>query len=86
MSELTSVPLLDVKPLADYRLDLLFVTQERKVFDVSPYIKGSWYGELKDPDYFSKVRIHPELKDTVMWPHEQDIAPHELYELSTVVS
>ena len=86
MSELTSVPLLDVKPLADYRLDLLFATQERKVFDVSPYIKGSWYGELKDPDYFSQVRIHPEMKDTVMWPHEQDIAPHELYELSAVVS
>ena len=86
MSELTSVPLLDVKPLADYRLDLLFATQERKVFDVSPYIKGSWYGELKDPDYYSKVRIHPEMKDTVMWPHEQDIAPHELYELSAVVS
>ncbi len=82
MSELTSVELLDVKPMPNYRLDLLFATQERKIFDVSPYIKGSWYGELKDPAYFAKVMVHPELKDTVMWPHEQDIAPHELYELS----
>ena len=82
MSELTSVELLAVKPMANYRLDLLFATQERKIFDVSPYIKGSWYCELKDPAYFAKVMVHPELRDTVMWPHEQDIAPHELYELS----
>lgn len=82
MSELTSVRLLRVVPLENYHLDLLFETNERKIFDVSPYIKGSWYEELRNPEYFSRVMIHPELGDTVMWPHEQDIAPHELYELS----
>ncbi|WP_414732097.1 hypothetical protein [Acetobacterium carbinolicum] len=26
-------------------------------FDVMPYIKGSWFGELSDPTYFSQVRV-----------------------------
>ena len=39
-------------------------------------------GELKNPNYFRRAKIHPLLKDTICWPHEQDIAPHELYEFS----
>ncbi len=40
-------------------------------------------GKLTDDAYYRQVRIHPLLPDTVMWPEEQDIAPHELYALST---
>ena len=77
-----SMPLRSVTPLAGHRLLLEFSTGERKVFDVTPYICGSWMGKLADEAYFRQVRIHPLLRDTVMWPDEQDIAPHELYELS----
>ena len=80
---MTSYELQSVKPLNNHRLLLLFVNGERRIFDVNPYIKGSWMGELADEEYFRTVRIHPLLPDTVMWPNEQDIAPHELYQLST---
>ena len=31
--------ILDVQPLPDYKLLLLFETAEKKIFDVMPYIK-----------------------------------------------
>lgn len=78
-----SKELQSVTPLSGHRLLLEFIGGERKIFDVSPYITGSWMGMLADESYFKKVRIHPIFRDTVMWPDEQDIAPHELYQRST---
>ncbi|MBR3621899.1 MAG: DUF2442 domain-containing protein [Selenomonadaceae bacterium] len=77
-----SQKLQSVKPLSDHRLLLSFANGETKIFDVTPYIIGSWMGELANEEYFRSVQIHPLLPDTVMWPNEQDIAPHELYQLS----
>jgi len=68
-----------VVPLKDYKLDLTFDTGEMRVFDVTPYISGDWYGQLLDIEYFSSVRV---AERTVKWAGGQDIAPHELYELS----
>ena len=68
---------LDVQPLPDYKLLLLFETGEKKVFDVMPYIKGSWYEKLKVPAVFQTVHVSGA---TVVWADGQDIAPHELYD------
>ena len=62
---------------------LIIETGENKLFDVSPYIKGEWFGKLSDPDVFNTVRP---CGNTVEWADGQDIAPHELYELSKSVS
>lgn len=70
---------ISVTPLNDYRLLIEYITGERKIFDVKPYIKGDWYGELMDEEIFKTV--HP-CGTTVEWEDGQDIAPHELYELS----
>lgn len=75
--------LIKVKPLNSYKLHLEFSTGEKKMFDVSPYISGSWFGKLKDVDYFKKIRI---ADNTVEWSDGQDIAPHELYDDSIPVS
>ena len=40
-------------------LVLDYETGERKLFDVKPYIQGSWYGELGDADYFRTVCLLP---------------------------
>ena len=69
-----------VSPLPEQRIEIQYENGETKIFDVSPYIKGSWYGQLANPDIFATV--HP-AGDTVMWRDGQVIAPHELYELST---
>ncbi|MDR2594928.1 MAG: DUF2442 domain-containing protein [Fibromonadaceae bacterium] len=70
-----------VEPVEPFSLFLEYETNEKKLFDVSPYIKGSWYGELKDKNYFKNVRITNNGYG-IEWVNGQDIAPHELYENS----
>ncbi len=70
-----------VEPVRDNALILLYETGERKKFDVSPYIKGSWFGKLADFSYFSTVHLLPNGSG-IEWADGQDIAPHELYENS----
>jgi hypothetical protein len=68
-----------VKPIKDYHIFVRFETGEEKIFNVNPYINGTWFGKLKDENYFKTVHI---ANQTVEWKDGQDIAPHELYELS----
>lgn len=74
--------LLSVSPKDDYKLLLLYENGEKKIFDVSAYISGAWYGELKDLETFKKVRV---ANHSVEWEGGQDIAPHELYNNSISV-
>ncbi len=67
--------------MPNYRLRLHFSTGEKKIFDVAPYIKGSWFGQLREEAYFKKARVLAR-GEGIAWPDGQDIAPHELYELS----
>jgi hypothetical protein len=73
--------LLSVEPLDDHKLRLRYATGEIKIFDVSPYIRGSWYGLLGDPVYFRSVHLIDGGRG-IAWAEGQDIAPHELYECS----
>lgn len=69
-----------VFPLPDYQLKLTFDNGEKKLFDVKPYIIGSWYGELKDPELFGTVTANGY---SVEWKNGQDICPDDLYYNST---
>jgi len=73
---------IEVKPLKDYKVFLIFDTGEVKIFDVMPYINGDWYGQLMNIEYFNSVRV---AQRTIEWAGGQDIAPHELYELSVPI-
>lgn len=68
-----------VKPRKDYMLLVDFSNGERRIFDVKPYINGSWFGQLKDPSVFNSVRI---AGLSVEWADGQDIAPDDLYDNS----
>ena len=46
---------IDVVPTDDYIINVNFDNGEEKKFDVKPYIKGEWYGKLKDMAYFGAV-------------------------------
>ncbi len=74
--------LIDVTPLAAMKLRLLYETGEVRVFDVTPYAEGLWFGELKDEAYFKTVHLLPGGIG-IEWANGQDIAPHELYDYST---
>jgi len=75
--------LLSVSPEEGYKLLLSYENGEKKIFDVSPYISGAWYGELKDLETFKKSRFsnHPREGEG-----GQDIAPHELYHNSISIN
>ena len=71
-----------VFPQEDYTLRIIFDNGEEKLFDVKPYIKGNWYGELKEKRYFSTVSVDGY---TVVWENGQDICPDDLYYLSVKI-
>ena len=63
-------------PKDDYKLVLSFDNGEMKVFDVKPYITGSWFGKLISKNYFVTVKTNG---FNVEWPDGQDICPDDLY-------
>lgn len=73
--------LTSVSPEDGHKLLLTYETGEKRLFDVTPYMTGSWFAELKDTAYFRSVSLLPGGTG-IEWLHGQDIAPHELYELS----
>ena len=74
-----------VEAMPGLKLLLSYETGETKLFDVAPYATGSWYGELQDDSYFKTVHLLPGGTG-IEWQDGQDVAPHELYELSEPVS
>lgn len=47
-----------VTPLDDYMLSIVFDNNKVKFMDIKPYIKGEWYGQLRDEDYFKTVHTN----------------------------
>jgi len=68
-----------VKAKENYLIEVTFDNGEVKVFDVKPYIKGAWYGQLEGINYFNSAATDGY---TVVWPNGQDLCPDELYTLS----
>lgn len=71
-----------VIPMNDFMLRVSFDNGETKMFDVKPYIRGNWYGELSNAAHFKSVFANGY---TVEWANGQDICPDELYYNSVAV-
>ena len=79
MTSVFDIPLVDVvevKPLEDYRLLVVFEDGKRGIFDSSPYLDGEVFKPLRDRSLFRAATIS---YGTVVWPGEIDIAPERLY-------
>jgi len=76
-----SPKLIEIKSIEENKLEIKFETGEVKIFDVSPYMKGKWFEELFDKEYFKTVHIINNGYG-IEWENGQDIAPHEIYDLS----
>jgi hypothetical protein len=73
------IDIVEVKPLSGHRLHLRFADGSEGVVDLAPHLKFSGVFEpLKDPVYFAKVRVDPDL-GTVTWPNGADLDPDVLY-------
>ncbi len=68
-----------VETLPDYHLLLTFENNEKKYFDMNPYLNAPIFQVLKSISLFKQARID---YGTVVWSDEIDIAPETLYDLS----
>ncbi len=65
-----------VKPLDDFSLELIFTNNEKKIFDVKPYLDFGVFNELKDPEVFYSAKVY---SGSVEWKNGIDICPDTLY-------
>ena len=69
----------EVKTEEPYVLHITFSDGTRRVVDVEPLLFGEMFEPLRDPEFFRRVRVDPEL-GTVVWPNGADLSPEFLYE------
>ena len=74
---------IEVMPQPDYHLLITFDNNERRIFDVKPYLDFKAFFELRNQTIFNTVKI---AGLSVEWLHGQDICPDELYYNSIPVS
>ena len=67
---------INVTPQADYCLLITFSNDEKRVFDVKPYLDFKPFAELKNLSMFNTVKP---AGLSIEWLHGQDICPDELY-------
>lgn len=68
-----------VKPENGYTLSITFDNGENRLFDVTPFLDKGIFTELKNIDYFKKVKV---AFGSIQWPNEQDFSKDTLYKLS----
>ena len=67
---------IDVKPIENYKLIVTFSNKEKRIFDVTPYLKYKQFKKLKKISIFKTVRIDGL---SIVWINGTDICPDELY-------
>ncbi len=72
-----------VTPMEEYILHLRFTNGETGRFDCSVYLNIGVFKELRDVNYFRRVRV---FNGTIVWPNEQDFCPDTLYEESEKIT
>ena len=72
------VAVTQVDVLEAYRLRLRFDDGSERVVDLTDTLWGPMAEPLRDPDYFRRVRVDPELR-TIVWPNGFDLDPDVLH-------
>ena len=68
-----------VKPLSGYKLLLTFENNEKRTFDMNPFLDKGIFKQLRDTKVFNTVRIS---FDTIEWTNGADLCPELLYKES----
>ncbi len=68
-----------VEPNKNNTLLLLFENQEKRLFDMTPYLDKKPFSKLKRSPLFMKATVE---YGTVVWPGNIDIAPETLWDNS----
>lgn len=73
---------IDVKVLKNFKLLITFDNNEKKIFNVEPYLEFKAFKKLKDEKIFKTVKIGGL---SIEWEDGTDICPDELYNNSKLV-
>ena len=68
-----------VKPNKDNTLFLIFENQEKRLFDMNPYLSEKPFTKLKNSPLFMKATV---AHGSVVWPGNIDISPETLWDYS----
>jgi hypothetical protein len=66
----------DVRPLDDFKLKLVFTNGEHKIFDARPYLNIGDFCELNDTAIFNSVAP---VMGSIQWSNGLDLCPDCLY-------
>jgi hypothetical protein len=70
---------ISANPMENHKLRVFLSNGKSGIFDVSPYLDKGVFDELRDQNYFTRVRV---AFGGVLWPHEQDFSAETIeYEL-----
>ena len=72
-----SPKVIEVRANTDYTLTLTFSNNDRRKFDVSPYLNMGDFTELQDLAIFMNVKT---FMGSIQWGNELDLSPDTLYE------
>ncbi|MBU1524023.1 MAG: DUF2442 domain-containing protein [Candidatus Omnitrophica bacterium] len=72
-----------VEPHKNNTLLLVFENQEKRLFDMTPYLDKKPFIKLKVSELFIKATV---AYGTVVWPGNIDIAPETLWDYSKNIS
>jgi hypothetical protein len=71
-----------VEPLPEFRLLITFENDQRRVFNMEPYLDKGVFRELREISLFDTVRVS---FDTVEWANGADLCPENLYDESVPI-
>ncbi len=69
------------KILQDYKIEILFNTNEKGIVDLKNELSGEVFLPLKDLDFFKQAFLTE--WNVIQWPNGADFAPEYLYQIST---
>ena len=69
-----------VEALPEYKLLITFENNEKRIFNVTPYLDHGIFSELKDISKFKSVEVK---FDSIEWSNGADLDPEILYSEST---
>jgi len=70
---------ISVEPHKDNTLLLIFENNEKRLFDMAPYLDRKPFKKLKNSQLFMRAKV---AYGTVVWPGNIDIAPETLWDCS----
>ena len=78
----TLFDVISVEPRNDNTILLVFENQEKRLFDMTPYLEKKPFTKLKNSPLFLQAKV---ALGTVVWPGNIDIAPETLWDHSIQV-